>query len=58
MDPLESLFRTVDLKDQVKVVKSQIDEAVASKSGQKLSAILTRLLRDDVPPQVSSLHFG
>ncbi len=54
MDSIENLFRTVDIKDQLPIVKSLIDEAATANNIAKLTTILNRLLRDDVPPQVKS----
>eukprot|EP01040_Poterioochromonas_malhamensis_P012164 gene12164-13302_t len=61
MDSIENLFRTVDIKDQLPIVKSLIDEAATANNIAKLTTILNRLLRDDVPPQnakASVLHFA
>lgn len=57
MDSIENLFRTVDIKDQLPVIKSVIDEASATHNLNKLTSIINRLLRDDVPPQVAFLPF-
>jgi formate dehydrogenase maturation protein FdhE len=53
MDQIENILRSVDIKDQAKALASVIDETVKKQNSQAISNIFNRLLRDDVPPQVS-----
>jgi hypothetical protein len=55
MDQTENILRSVDIKDQAKALASVIDETIKKQNSQAISNIFNRLLRDDVPPQVSEI---
>jgi hypothetical protein len=52
MEKLDNIFRTIPMNEQLPVIKSAIDEAINTKNTQSLNYIVTRLLKDDAPPQV------
>lgn len=58
---LESLFRSIDLREQPLYLKNLVDKEIKAMNKYQIIVIFNRLLRDDVSPQVakaSTLHIA
>ena len=50
---LESLFRSIDLREQPLYLKNLVDKEIKAMNKYQIIVIFNRLLRDDVSPQVA-----